>query len=208
MIGSLPLDAEVVTREQLGRASARFVSTCTKNAKFLPKDATQRVLKEEGDQLAREMFEVLRARVERHSKIVVRRVTVNRDLTPEQMIEAAGYADSIYWRLIKNMPRQGAGIEEVDVYFFNPGRLLTNDELEKVLVASGLERDCYAQIQANIDDPSIADKFPNGVQWDNIDGKTSYVVFGRGSIGNVVRIARDDRDWDGGWWFAGVRKVS
>ena len=205
-----PIEApiETITTEQLGRASDRFIARCRKNAASLPKDFSQQVLEDEGDELAQEMFEVFRKRVERRSKIIVRRPTVNRDRTLEQMIAAAGrtqYLDKD-GKTLKTMPRQGTGTEEVELYFFNPGRYLTIDEQEQELAAYGLVPDYYAQVQVNIDDPSFADEHPNGAQWDNKDGQASFVTFRRGGDERYVDCRRGGYEWDGYWWFAGRRK--
>jgi hypothetical protein len=100
---------ETITTEQLGRASDRFIARCRKNAVSLSKDASQQVLEEEGDALAQEMFEALRKRVERRSKMIVRHVTVNRGLTPEQIIAATGRKQYVTAAVLQTMPRQGAG---------------------------------------------------------------------------------------------------
>jgi hypothetical protein len=203
-----PSVVEVVTTEQLGRAADRFITKCRKNEASLPKNLSQQVLEEEGDQLAQEMFDAFRKRVERRSKMIVRRVTVNRVLTPEQMIEATGRRQYVDKNILETMPRNGAGIEEVDVYFFNPGRYLTIDEQERELAAMGLDPDYYAQIQVNIDDPLFADEHPNGAQWYKKDKQASFFAFSRDGDGRHVGVYRYGLGWDGCWWFAGVRKVS
>lgn len=175
---SSPPSAEVVTKAQLGRASDRFEARCRKNEAFLSKS------------------------------VVRRRVTVNRDLTPEQMIEATGCKQYVDTKVLKTMPRKGTGIEEVDVGFFNVGRYLTIDEQEKELATFGFEPDYYAQIQVNIDDPSFADEHPNGAQWDKNGGQASYIAFGCDGDERHVYVDRYGPGWSAGWWFAGVRKVS
>ena len=198
---------ETITTEQLGRASDRFIARCRKNAASLPKDASQQVLEDEGDALAQEMFEVFHRRVERRSKTIVRRVTVNRDQTPEQMINATGRKQYVTAAVLSTMPRQGTGTEEVELYFFNPGRHLTIDEQEQELAAYGLvPPDYYAQVQVNIDDPAFADEHPNGAQWDNKDGQASFVAFDRWLGLRSVDCGHDDFGWLDRWWFAGVRK--
>ena len=201
-----PITVDLITTEQLGRASDRFIARCRKNAASLPKDLSQQVLENEGDELAQEMFEALRKRVERRSKTIVRRTIVNRDQMPEQMVNATGRKQYVSAETIKTIPRQGTGTEEVELYFFNPGRGLTIDEQEQELAAYGLVPDYYAQVQVNIDDPSFADEHPNGAQWDNKDGQASFLTFSRWSGERRVDCDRSDDDWHGNWWFAGVRK--
>ena len=196
---------EEITKEQIGRASDRFAERCRKNALSLPKTASQQVLEDEGDALAQEMFEAFRRRVERRSKVIVRRVTVNRDQTPEQMIAATGRKQYIDAKVLKTLPRQGSGTEEFDMYFVPAERYLTIDEQEKLLADYGLVPDYYGQIQVNIDDVAFADERPNGAQWDNRDGSASFVAFGRDG-GRCVRCGRGDDEWNDDWWFAGRRK--
>jgi hypothetical protein len=199
---------EVATKEQLGRASDRSEAKCSKNISSLPKNETQQVLEHEVDELAQEMYEAPRKRVERHSKMIVRHVTVNRDKTPDEMIDASGRRKYVDKNVYKTMPRQGTGIEEVDVYFFRPGRYLAIDEQEKELAAVGLVPDYYGQMQVNIDDPSFADEHPNGAQWDNKNGQASFFAFDRDGSERYVYVYRSGFGWCDDWWFAGVRKVS
>jgi hypothetical protein len=203
-----PIAVEPTTIEQFGRAADRFSTYGRKNAGLLPKHLTQQVLEDEGDVLAEEMFKVLQERVERRSKIIVRRTTVNRDQTPEQMINATGRKQFLDegGKTLKTLPRQDTGIEVVELYFFNPGRYLTRDEQEQELATYGLVPDYCAQIQVNIDDPSFADEHPNGAQWDNKDGQASFVAFGRWNVERHVYVLRVARGWRDVWWFAGRRK--
>ncbi len=55
---------ECMTMAQAGRAADRFSDKCRKDGIILPKDQVQIVLEEEGDEVAEEMFGVLRKRVE------------------------------------------------------------------------------------------------------------------------------------------------
>ena len=108
------IEVETITTEQLGRASDRFIAKCRKSAASLPKFASQQVLEDEGDELAQEMFEAFRKRVERRSKMIVRHVRVNCDLTPMQMVDATGRKKNINEKVLETMPRQGTGNEEFD----------------------------------------------------------------------------------------------
>lgn len=197
---------ETITTEQLGRASDRFIARCRKHVISFPKDTSQQVLEDEGDALAQEMFEAFRKRVERRSKIIVRHVTVNRDQTPEQLIAATGRKQYVNAKVLKTLPRQGSGTEEFDMYFVPGDRYLTIDEQEKLLADYGLVPDYYGQVHVNIDDPSFADEHPNGEQWDNKDGKASFVSFDWSGGGRGVYGRRNGFGWSAYWWFAGRRK--
>ena len=199
---------EGMTAGQAGRISDHFSPYCRKEGTVLPKDTVQAVLDEEMEDLLGEMFEALRTRVERRAKIITRRVKVNRDQTPEQIVNATGRKQYVNAEVLSTMPRQGAGIEEVDVYFFNVGKYLSIAEQEKVLAERGLVPDYYAQVQVNIDDPLFADEHPNGAQWDNKDGKAaSFVTFSRWDDGRGVDVIRGGGGWNDDWWLAGVRKT-
>ena len=103
---------------EFGRVAERFSERCRVNAVSLPKDTTQVVLEDEGDALAQEMFEVFRARIERRSNIIVRRVTVNRNRSQQETIEATGRAQYTDRKVVDAMPK-GEG-DEVEVVFFKP----------------------------------------------------------------------------------------
>ena len=195
---------ETATVVEFDRAANNFMQMCLANTESLPLEATQQVLSAEGHILAQEMFEVLRKYVERRSKMIVRRVTINRDLTPEQMIAAAKRKQYITDVVLATMPRQGTGIEaDVDMYFFPAERELTIDEQEAALAAYGLVPDYYGQVQVNIDDPSFADEHWNGAQWDNKDGEASYVTFSRNGDERSVVCDRRGNRWGSYYWFAG-----
>lgn len=196
---------ETISAGQIGKATDNFAALCRKHAISLPKDITQQVLEDEGDELAREMFEALRKRVEQRSKMIVRRVTVNRDQTPEELIKATGRVQYVNGKVLQTMPSQGTGTEEVEVCFLNVGRYLSINEWDAELAAAGLEPDYYAQAQVNIDDPSFADEHPNGAQWDNRDGEASFVAFDRRGDERRVGSNRNDGDWNDFWWLAGRR---
>ena len=203
-----PIAAEVATKEQFGRASDRFEERCRKNNATLPKDATQLVLEEEGDELAQEMYEALRKRVERRTTMIVRHATVNRNQTPKQILDATGRKQYVNKDILETMPGKGEGAEEIDVYFFKLGRWVGAEELEREYALRGLTPDPYAQAQVNTDDPEFATEHPNSTQW-NRDGKvSSYLDFGRWGGGREVYCGRYDSDWNDDYWFSGVRNVS
>lgn len=196
---------DTVTSGQIGRMLDRLLDKCRKNAVQLPKDIVQQILEDESDELAREQYEALRkrveARVEARSKMIVRRVRVNRALNPEQVIDETGrvrgYIDS---DVLSTMP-VGEG-EEVDVYFFPLKKFVSVSQYDQELASRGLVADPRAQAAVNRDDPSFADGHPNGVQW----GKNNCAAFNRWDVEREVDVYRFDVDWNGFWWFGGVRK--
>ena len=167
----------------------------------LPKKETQEVLEENGDVLANEFLKLVRERVERKLEMIVRRVKVDRSLTPEQVIDETG---RVKWYIneeaLAKMPR-GEG-EEVDVYFFPAKRFMPVKEYEAELAKYGLVPDPRAQAAVNRDDLAFADTHPNGVQWDG----NAYATFCRNDE-RRVHVSRNDVDWYDSIWFGGVRKI-
>jgi hypothetical protein len=142
------------------------------------------------------MLSMLNART-----MIPRHVTVNRNLNPGQMIEAIGCKKyNINDEVLRTLPRQGTGIEEVDLYFFNEGRCLAVNELEKLMARYNLEPDYYAQTQVNIDDPEFAEEHFNLAQWDYICGEASYICFMEKLN---VSCKRNRCDWAPHLWYAG-----
>lgn len=195
---------ETITAAQIGRASDRFSERCRKNAASLPKDVTQLVLEEEGDQLSQEMFEALRKRVEARASMIVRHVKVNRHQDPIQVIDATNRTKYINDDVLAIMPR--AGEAEVDVFFFKLGTRVSVDDLDREYESRGLVPDPYAQSQVNADDPAFADEHPNGGQWRDSKNRACYIAFRRLGGERRVLVSRSSRVWSGGWWFGGVRK--
>ncbi len=131
MANTVATIVEGMSVEQGGKMADQLLTYCRKHGSVLPKSTVQEVLKQDGEVVAKEQFEVLRKYVERRSKIIVRRVTINWDLTPEQMIAATKRKQYVTAGVLATMPRQGAGIEkDVDMYFFPAERQLTIDEQE------------------------------------------------------------------------------
>ena len=199
-----------ITAGQIGRAAERFSERCRVNASTLPKETAQVVLEDEGDVLAQEMFEVFRARIERRSNIIVRRVTVNRNRSQQETIEATGRAQYTDRKVVDAMPK-GEG-DEVEVVFFKPdlserNGFISDDDLEKEFELRGLKpADPVSVAAVNEADPAFADKKPHSTHWKDAKGNWCYATFYRWRDERKVYIYRYDFDWDGVWWFAGVRK--
>lgn len=203
--------AEVgITAGQSGRLADRFITRCRTEGLPYPTQLIQDVVEQEGDQIVQQAFEDLRARVERRSKMIVRRVRINRSLSPMQLVDASKRVKYVNEDVLDTMPRKSTeGEEEVDMYFFNEGRYLSVDEQEKVLAEYGLEHDYAAQCQVNIDDPAFADEHPNGMQWRDSKNRPFFVAFGRGfDDERDVGCDRSGGGWGVSWWFGGVRKSS
>ena len=210
MVTTIAPITEGMSTEQAGRLADRFTTRCRKDGEVLPKDIVQDVLEQEGVELVSEMFEALRKRVERRSKMVVWRVVLNPELTSEQVIDGTGRTKYVNADVVETMPKH-EGPAEVDVHFFTLGRFVSPDQLDAEYEARGLVPHPRAQAQVNTDDPSFADERPNGTQWRDDQGRACFLTFDGWWGERRMRCDRDDRDdgdWDGGWWFAGVRKSS
>ncbi|MGB3073474.1 MAG: hypothetical protein WBB68_04420, partial [Candidatus Moraniibacteriota bacterium] len=177
----------------------------------LPSHPTQEVLESQGAILADEFVTIVRARVEAVSKMIVRRVRVDRGRTPEQVIDATGRTQYVNKDVVATMPR-GEG-EEVDVYFFKPDQsaydrngIISDDKLHKEFERYGFKPDPYAQAAVNDADTAFVDEYPNGTHWQDTNGKWCYAAFSQWGGGRDVVVYRDGSDWRDSWWFAGVPK--
>lgn len=143
-----------------------------------------------------------------YPSIIAEEVTVNRDRTQQQALDATGrrqYTDS---SVVATMPRGGIGTETVTVEFFNLGRSASDDEVDRELEKRHLVSDPYAVAAVNEADPAFADKYPNSTHWKNANGKWFFAAFDCVVGGRIVGVYRSDDDWDGCWWVGGVRKLS
>lgn len=137
--------------------------------------------------------------------MISRRVRVNRNRTPQQeALYATKQCQYTYKEAVGIPKREG---EEVEVFFFRIGRLISDDDLQKEYDRRGLVPDPYAQIAVNEADPAFADDHPNATHWKDSDGKWCYSAFGQRYVyGREVSFYRLAYGWDDFWWFAGVRK--
>lgn len=149
---------------------------------------------------------VVRQCVETVTNLIVRRVKVNRNRTPQEALDATGRRQHVDSDVVSAMPR-GEG-EEVEVFFFNLGRFVSDDDLEKECELRGLKSaDPYSLAAVNENNHAFADAYPNGTHWKGKNGKWCYAAFDNW-VGDVrrVHVNHDDDGWNGDWWFAGVRK--
>ena len=216
-LANVMANVETATQEQLHRAARLLIDMCNLYPESFPENAVRKVLTEEAPDLGSDMFKALRARVEAHCDVIARRVTVNRDQKPFDMLDNAHILVTGSIQVLQTIPSQGSGTEEVIVYFFRERRDLTPKEQDHAFVRRGFVPDYYAQIQANIDDPDFCTDHKNGAQWDNHsspgdgDEKISTIVFHNPSDFRqaVVACNRNDRwkinakIWNEYIWLAG-----
>lgn len=188
---------------QIGKLQELLVSRLRKSG--LPSDQTQQVIETQGDAIADEMFAAVRRRVEAMSGFIVRRAKVNRARAPQAALDATGRKQYTDRTVVDAMPR-GKG-DEVEVYFFNVGRYVSDDEAENEFDLRGLKpADPYALAAVNEADLAFADGHPNATHWKDANGKWCYAVFDRWDGERHVHVSRYGDDWFDDWWFAGVRK--
>lgn len=121
--------------------------------------------------------------------------TKTAQITPREVLKKTGcriYADE---KVLKNAP-----VGELQkVEWFNIGKYVTREELEKEYEDRGLEPVNLNTLAANAD----AHDFTATI-WE--DGGPLYAAFGRWDGDRDVDVSLRDYDWDDDWWFAGRRK--
>jgi hypothetical protein len=143
--------------------------------------------------------------VEAISEMIVRRVKVNRSRNPREAIAATNRAEYLNNEAVDNMPREKG--EEEDVFFFPLKKFTGVADVQKMLDEHGLKPDPYAVAAVNEADPTFTDKYPNGTQWVDKDGKHCYLAFHRWHDDErSVLCHRDEYGWFDYWWVGGVRK--
>jgi hypothetical protein len=193
-----------MTDKQINKAVSNYRALLEKHSPEFATEPTQTVLGM--TELAGEMFDLFRKRVEAISNMIVRQAGVNMSLTPQQVLDATGRRQYTDAKVVATMPRFGL-LEDQRVYFFKLGRYVSDAELEKEYELRGLKAakpDHVAQV--NADDPAFADEHPNGTHWQDAEGKWCFAAFDHWLEERRVDVDCDDVGWDDGWWFAGVRK--
>lgn len=169
----------------------------------LQSKATQLVIEKQGELLVEQLVGVVRGLVEGVANLVTRIVKVIRNRTPMEVIDATKREKYVNDDVVKTMP--SGAVDEVEVTFFQVGRFISNDDLEKEYEKRGLKPDPYAQAAVNEADPAFADSKPNGTHWKDKNDNWCFLTFGRYDGGRVVDCDRYCV-WLDGWWFGGVSK--
>ena len=201
---------KTTTQAQIDKAVGNYRALLEKHASDFPAATVQTVLGMA--ELAREMFDLLRKRVETLANMITRTVKVDRLRAPQQALEAVGFRQYVDENVVAAMPN-GEG-EETTVHFFKPrpeaydkNGLLTDDKLKAEYELVGLKpADPYSLAAVSESDSAFVDERPNATHWQDADGKWCFAAFGRWGDERSVRVRSDDGDWGGNWWFAGVRK--
>lgn len=199
-------DATEMTNGQIDKAGELFRSILKRHRAELPSEAVQQVLG--NNEVWPELLAVFRKRVEAVSNTIARRVTVTRIRPPQSALDATGRRQYTNPEVVAEMPGfQESLSEEVDVYFFQLGRYVSDEELDREYELRGLKpADPYALAAVNEIDPAFADGYPNGTDWKDSRGRWCFAMFGTWRGERHVHVDRYGSVWDDGWWFAGVRK--
>jgi hypothetical protein len=191
------------TTGQIEKAVASYRAMLVKHAPQFGAGPVQQVLGQ--PELAKDMFNLFRARVEAVSNMIVRTVKVDPTRTPQQALAATGRKQYVTDAVVATMPR-GTG-DEVEVVFFKVDRNLSDDELVKEYELRGLTPiDPFSLAAVNETDPAFGDKYPNATHWKNASGMFCYALFDRWLGERAMNVDRRDDSWADGWWFAGSRK--
>lgn len=200
--------SETTTAGQINKAVANYRAMLEKHAPLFSADTVQHVLGQ--IELAGEQFAVFRRRVEDVSNLIVRRVTVNRNRTSQEALDAIGRVQYTDRKVVDAMPK-GEG-DEVEIVFFKPDLserddFISDDDLEKEFELRGLKpADPVSVAAMNEANPDFADEKPNGTHWKDVKSNWCYATFGRWHGKRGLYVCRDVGGWNDHWWFAGVRK--
>ena len=188
--------SETITPGQIGQINDRLATKLRESG--LSSEGVQRVLMAPGGAAINAMVAAFRSHVDAMSEIIVRRVKVDRERTPQAVIDATKRKQYINSTVLAAMPK-GEG-DEVDVHFVPTKRYVPAAEVPAFLAQYGLVPDPRAQAAVNEEDPAFADTYPNGSQW----GDNCCLAFDRWGGERSVHCSRVDDDWLGGWFLAGV----
>ena len=197
-----------ITDGQIEKAVGKLRDAMRKHRSEITSDVAQQVLGVEN--LGMMMFSPFRERAEAVSNLIVRKVPVKRSRSPQEALEATNRAQYTDRKVVDAMPK-GEG-EEAEIVFFKPdlserNGFISDDDLEKEFELRGLKpADPYSLAAVNESDPAFADDHPNATDWKDGDSKWCFAAFNRWDGERYVFVDRDDYDWDGRWWFAGLRK--
>ncbi len=203
-------ERSVMTDGQIDKAVDLYRALLRKHHSEFASNAVQQVLGQ--PEYVADLVAVLRTRVEAVSNLIVRRVKVNRALTPQQVLDATGRKQYTDQQVVDSMPH-GEG-DEVDIMFFKPNLsdrdgYISDADLDEEYELRGLiPADPYSLAKVNEDDSAFADTKPNATHWKDSKGNWCFVSFRRWIGGERnAGVNCNVRDWDDDWWFAGLRKA-
>ncbi|MHB1163003.1 MAG: hypothetical protein ACYCZZ_00515 [Minisyncoccota bacterium] len=144
----------------------------------------------------------MRKLVSTPKNMVIRRATVNRNRTPQKMLDATRRVKYLDNDVVAAMPR-GEG-ESVRIFFFLVGRSISDDELEKEYRLRNLiPVDPYSLAAINENDRSFATKYQNATHWKDRYGRWCRIVFRRWDGEQRVSVGHLTGKYSELAWFAG-----
>lgn len=155
-----------------------------------------------------EQFGIFRRRVESISTIIVRKVSVNCDRSPQEALNATGCMQCIDPTVMNSIHK--VTINEIKIVFFKldlfmRGDYISDDDLTGEFGLRGLEpADPISVAAVNEKDPVFAGQIPHGTHWKDGNGKWCYAMFNHWKGVRQVYIGRGI-GWRDYWWFAGVQ---
>lgn len=157
---------------------------------------------------AAEQVAVLRKRIEAIRNLIVCRVSVNGDCTPEEALKATDRQLFAIDEVLKNMPRSESGEEEV--FLFKLDYDASDDELDKEYALRVLvPAPPYALARLNRVRYSFSDENPNITHWRDKDGRWCYLSFRKLLVGGrCAYVGRHTEKWHPRWYHAGVRTMA
>ena len=195
--------SETITAGQIGKIQEILGAALRKSN--LQSNPTQQVLETQGDVLATELVVVILKRVEAVSNIIIRCVSVNRDHSPQGILDATSRKQYTNSDVVAAMPKGKGG--KAEVVFFKLGHYVSDNDLEKEYELRGLKpADSYSIAAINEVDPTFADEHPNTTHWKDTNGNWCYIGFRRWNDRRYVYVYRRAYNWYDSWWFAGLRK--
>lgn len=205
-----PSERKPLSEGQIAKVTDLLAAKLRKSGLLI--EPSQEVLEHQGAEMADNFYADFRRRVEAQTNTIIRRVKVDRSLTPEEAVNATGLMKYINDSVVASMPL-GEG-EEVDVHFFKPEAeeytkpgWMSDDDLAKAFERRGLTPDTRAQLAVNEEDTQFADDHPNATHWKDENGWWCFATCHRWDSERGVDVYRGDGSgWVGRWWFAGVRK--
>lgn len=128
---------------------------------------------------------------------------INLKITAQKAIDNTKRTQYIDKDVVRDAPLHM--LKEVDVEFFNLGKYVTDDELEKEYESRGLVPADIREI-ASVNESVLDEKKYVGTHWKDSSGKWCFASFSLWGDGRSVYVDCSGDGWGDYWWFAGVRK--
>ena len=174
----------------------------------IPSDLMRQVLDDFGDLFAADFVSLVNNRIEIITGFHLLRVKVNRAQTAYEAINAIqgrSKTIEISSEILEAAPKNEC-VATQRIHFFTVGREATSDEVQQKYEKLGLRPvDVWEICAFNTKHPNFANKNPNTVHFQDVNGRWWYVAFGDTDDGfPFVAVAYVMNLWDKDWWFMGL----